>query len=86
MTFEEQKYFEDLRDMFATPGWKVFMEECFINAENIDHIEECKTLEDMWFRKGQLAAIANILNLESFMERAEKEMEDETTYQGETLQ
>jgi len=86
MTLEEQQYFRDLRDMFATPGWKVFMEECQLNAENIDHIEECKTLEDMWFRRGQLAAIANILHLERFMERAEEEMEADSDPSGVTLQ
>lgn len=86
MTLEEQKYFRNLRDMFASPGWKVFMEECQINAENIDRIEECKSLEDLWFRKGQLSALANILRLEGFMERAEIELEEEPASTGVTLQ
>jgi len=71
----DEEYFDHLRTMFNSQGWLLFVEETQRSVEQLDSIEACKSLEDLWYRKGQIAALANILNLESMMKRAEEELE-----------
>jgi hypothetical protein len=71
----DEEYFDHLRSMFNSQGWKLFIEETQGSVEQLDSIEACRSLEDLWYRKGQIAAMANILNLESMIKRAEEELE-----------
>lgn len=69
MTQEEQRYFENFIDMFATDGWKQLLEELEVraSAHNVTSIDSEKNL---FKAKGELAVIANILNFEMFIRQA----------------
>ena len=70
---ELELYYRNIRDMFGTPGWKQLMEDLNSNAFVINSVEATKDNEDLYFRKGQLAVIANLLNLEAQIDAAEAE-------------
>jgi len=80
MTPEEQQYFNDYFDMFRSAGWSQLMQELTENANNINSVEFTKDSDDLYFRKGQLATLAGLLNLETTMERT---FEDNETNEGE---
>ena len=70
---ELELYYRNIRDMFATTGWKQLMEDLNSNAMVINSVEAAKDNEDLYFRKGQLAVIANLLNLEAQIDASEAE-------------
>ena len=70
---ELELYYRNIRDMFGTDGWKQLMEDLSSNAMVINSVEATKDNEDLYFRKGQLAVIANLLNLEAQIDASEAE-------------
>ena len=77
MDKSDEKYYEDLQDMFITAGWKELMKELSANALQINSVEATKDNDDMFFRKGQLNILSFILNLESTVDRLQNEGSDE---------
>lgn len=74
----DETYFAELKLMFKTPGWSIFLAELEDNARNINSVEDTHTSDDLFFRKGQLAVLGNILNTESILLRAELDNESST--------
>ena len=74
LTREEEKYYEEARMMFSTPGWKNLMQEI---QDNIDDctIDKCKTLEELWFQKGRLAVLRVLMSYEETARLSEQEAE-----------
>jgi len=72
----DEDYFDHLRTMFSTKGWQVFLTELADNAAYINSVEDTSDLTDLWFRKGQLAIISNVLNLEETTKFSESELDE----------
>ena len=68
-----EQYFSALKEMFTSDGWQIFQAEMKANAMNINSVEQTETEHDLFFRKGQLAVLGNLLNMETTIELAEKE-------------
>lgn len=64
MTDELEAYYDDLREMFATPGWRRLVQDFDDNLLHVNSIVNTKDANDMWFRKGQANVILSIINLE----------------------
>ena len=62
--------------MFRLEGWKNLLEDIKGSADSVNSVEACQDDKDLYFRKGQLAVMANLLNLEAQIETA-KEQQDE---------
>ena len=77
MTPETEKYFRDLNEMFRSDGWKILLGDIQASAANVNSIESTKDEQDLFFRKGQLAVMANILNLESQVAAAQQQAQEE---------
>ena len=81
MTPETEKYFRNLNDMFRSEGWKILIEDMKASLAGINSVEFAKDEQDLFFRKGQLVVMNNILNLETQVaaaqELAEQEDQDE---------
>jgi hypothetical protein len=77
MTPETEKYFRDLNDMFRSDGWKILLGDIQASATNVNSVEGTKDEQDLFFRKGQLAVMANILNLEAQVAAAQEQAQDE---------
>lgn len=73
MDKETEDYFGHLTDMFRSEGWKILMDELTSEVDNLTHIESIKDEQELYFRKGQLLVMKNMLNLESTMEATREE-------------
>ena len=72
----DEDYFAHLKEMFKTTGWDIFIQELTEQSTAINSVEDTDTVDQLFFRKGQLAVIGNILNTELSIERAEEDAED----------
>ena len=63
--------------MFRSDGWKNLLEDLRGSADNVNSVEACKDDKDLYFRKGQLAVMASILNLEAQIETAKEQQWEE---------
>jgi len=77
MTPETEKYFMALNEMFRSEGWKILMEDMRRSAVEVNAVELTKDEQDLFYRKGQLAVMANILNLETQVSNAQEQAEQE---------
>ena len=75
MTPETEKYFRDLNDMFRSEGWKILLGDIQASAQGVNSIENTKDEQDLYYRKGQLAVMNNILNLETQVSAAQEQAE-----------
>lgn len=81
---ELEAYYRAYREMFMSDGWKQLQEDLLQNANVINSIEACKDGNDLSFRKGQLAIIGNIVNLEQQITLAEEQANEEDEVVEET--
>ena len=70
---ELELYYRNFKRMFASDGWKQLQEDLTNNAVMVNSVELTKDNDDLRFRKGQLAVIATLLNLESQLDTAEQD-------------
>ena len=70
---ELEIYYRNFKRMFASDGWKQLLRDLSNNAVMINSVELTKDGDDLRFRKGQLAVIANLLNLEAQIDTAEQD-------------
>ena len=75
MTPETEKYFRDLNDLFRSEGWKILLGDIQASADTVNSIENTKDEQDLYYRKGQLAVMNNILNLETQVSAAQEQAE-----------
>jgi hypothetical protein len=61
MDREIQNYYEDLLELFASAGWKHFIEDIESNKEILEDINTISDEKQFWFRRGQLEAVQRIL-------------------------
>jgi hypothetical protein len=74
---ELEKYYRSFEEMFRSDGWKNLMQDFKGSAEQVNSVEACKDDKDLYFRKGQLVVMANMLNLEAQIETAKQEQDEE---------
>ena len=77
MDKELEQYYNTYRELFMNVGWKQLQEDLKQNALVINSVEATKDSNDLYFRKGQLSILANILNLEAQIVAAEEQANEE---------
>ena len=77
MTPELETYFNNYFDLFNSQGFKQLLEEISATTTTLSDIQSIKDNEELFFRKGQIAAFATVLNLESTIEAAREQAEAE---------
>ena len=70
---EFEDYSRSMQEMFRSEGWEYFLSDLRGSVPNVNSVEAAKDLTDLFFRKGQLAIMANILNLEAQLESVVEE-------------
>ena len=70
---ELEKYYRSLEEMFRTDGWKNLLQDLQGSANTVNSVEACQDDKDLYFRKGQLVVMANLLNLEAQIETAKQQ-------------
>ena len=81
MTPELETYFDNFNQLFNNEGFKQLLEEISVTTKQLSDVQTVKDVEELFFRKGQLAAFATILNLEDTVvatrEQAEAEEQED---------
>ena len=77
MSPELETYFSNYNELFNHEGFKQLLQELSTNAQQLADIQTVKNKEDLFFRKGQVAAFATILNLQATTEAARDQAEAE---------
>lgn len=65
-----EEYYQALFGMYATPGWRMLMEDTGRMRETHDSINGVDSAEGLWFRKGQLQMIEWLLSHRPTVEAA----------------
>ena len=81
MTPELETYFNNYNQLFNSQGFEQLLEELVNNSKELSDVRSVKDVEELFFRKGQIAAFATIITLEDMItvarEQAEEEEEEE---------
>ena len=77
MTKELEVYFANYFEMFRSEGWKQLLTDLNQHVAQINSVEQTTDNENLHFRKGQLAILATLFNLETQINHAEKEAKEE---------
>ena len=83
MNQELETYFDNYFAMFRSEGWKQLISDLRGNVENINSVELTEDANNLYFRKGQLAILGTLFNLETQIDSSQQqalegESEDET--------
>ena len=77
MTPELETYFNNYNQLFNHEGFKQLLTEISNNATQLSDIQTVKDSEELFYRKGQVAAFASIINLQGTIEAAREQAEEE---------
>jgi hypothetical protein len=77
MTPELERYFDNYNQLFNHDGYKQLVEELSNNAKQLADIQTVKDQEELFYRKGQVAALATVINLEGTISAARDQAEAE---------
>lgn len=77
MTPELEEYFDNYNTLFSHPGFKQLIEELGNNARQLADLQTVKDQEELFYRKGQVAALATVINLEGTISAARDQAEAE---------
>jgi hypothetical protein len=67
---EQEQMFQDLFGMYPTAGWRRILEDMVRLAEFYNRVTDVDTVEQLWFRRGQMDIIHQILTHQDRMEAA----------------
>jgi hypothetical protein len=70
MDQELQKYYDNRFTTMTSEGWNDLMEEVKAFKEQIESIKNIKTVEELWFQKGQLDMCDWLLGIKDASEQA----------------
>jgi hypothetical protein len=73
--YSDEEYYGEMKLMFQSKGWEMLVQELGNNAQVINNIQATKDERDLDFRRGQLAVLSFLINLEDSIRRAEAEDE-----------
>ena len=65
MNKELETYFDNYFAMFRSEGWKQLISDLRGNVEQINSVEFTEDGNNLYFRKGQLAILGTLFNLET---------------------
>ena len=65
--------------MFRSEGWKQLISDLRGNVEQINSVELTEDANNLHFRKGQLAILGTLFNLETQIDSAKEQAESDDT-------
>ena len=77
MNTELETYFDNYNKLFNHEGFKQLLQELSTNATQLADIQTVKDVEELFYRKGQVAAFATVINLQGTIEAARDQAEAE---------
>ena len=77
MTPELEEYFNNYNELFNHAGFKQLIEELANNARQLADLQTVKDSEELFYRKGQVAALATVINMEATITAARDQADAE---------
>ena len=77
MTPELEAYFNNYNELFNSEGVKQLIGELTNNATQLADIQSVKDGDELFYGKGQVAALATVINLEATITAAREQAEAE---------
>ena len=77
MNKELETYVDNFNQLVNNEGCKQLLEVISVTTNQLSDVQTVKDVEELFFRKGQLAAYATILNLEASMQVTREQAEAE---------
>jgi len=77
MTPELEVYFNNYNQLFNSEGYRQLISELSENAKQLADIQSIKDSEELFYRKGQVSALATVINLETTITAAREQAEAE---------
>ncbi len=77
MDTELETYFDNYFELFNHEGFKQLIQDLSNNTKQLADIQTVKDTEELFYRKGQVAAFATIINLQGTIEAARDQAEAE---------
>lgn len=75
MTEQDKKFYKDRTNLFETDGWRALVNELEENSKNVDKIDSINNEKDLWFARGQLSILRQIVYLEDTTRQAMTELD-----------
>ena len=83
MKQELETYFNNYFAMFRSEGWKQLISDLQSNVNQINSVELTEDANNLYFRKGQLAILATLFNLETQIDNAKEQAETDDSEEAE---
>ena len=64
MPKEDKEFYRDRIDLLETEGWSDLIEELKVMAESVKRLDSIDNEKDLWFARGQLSILRQIIVLE----------------------
>mgnify|MGYP000742251929 FL=1 len=77
---EVEKYYNNFFDLFTTEGWKQLLVDLEDNVKAINSVESVTDANDMYFKKGQINVLNNLLNMEYITNNSFEEIKNGQEY------
>ena len=72
---QTKKFYRDRTDLVEQDGWRDLIEELKNLEELYNKLDSIESEKDLWFAKGQLSILRQILSLEDSTKRAVEELD-----------
>ena len=76
MAKENEQFYRDRVDLLETEGWADLIEELKVMSESVKRLESIDNEKDLWFARGQLSILRQMIVLEDATKAAMTELEN----------
>jgi len=76
MAKEDEEFYRDRIDLLETEGWADLIEELKVMSESVKRIESMDNEKDLWFARGQLSILRQMIVLEEATKAAMTELDN----------
>jgi hypothetical protein len=76
MAKENEQFYRDRVDLLETEGWADLIEELKVMSESVKRLESIDNEKDLWFARGQLSILRQMIVLEDATKAAMTELDN----------
>jgi len=76
MPKEDKEFYRDRIDLLETEGWSDLIEELKVMAESVKRLDSINNEKDLWFARGQLSILRQMIVLEDATKAAMTELDN----------
>ena len=75
MAKDNKEFYRDRVDLLETEGWADLIEELKVMSESVKRLESIDNEKDLWFARGQLSILRQMIVLEEATKAAMTELD-----------